>query len=205
MDKEYTHEDRKASWDRLHKALLASEKAKKARDKADNSLHNEDPKRLKAVDKHLAAEKEAQDALSHAAHVAKHFKATPVKESVMEKREIIKAILSKDTARIAEAKQAIKELMTARANQFRADSSKFIAKSLFEGTEKDAEYEKHLGQFLHHFRQSLEHKHGTPKYKEHKAGMDTHYQEMRRIKPVKNGKFVEAFELTESEFALIKE
>lgn len=51
----------------------------------------------------------------------------------MNKQDIIGAILSKDSARVAEAKVAIKTLLDARASQFRVDSTKFLAKSLFEG------------------------------------------------------------------------
>lgn len=51
----------------------------------------------------------------------------------MDNKDILRAILSKDAGKIAEAKVAIKELLTANASQFRADSSKFVAKSLFEG------------------------------------------------------------------------
>lgn len=50
----------------------------------------------------------------------------------MNKQEILKAILSKDDSKISEAKAAIKEMLTAKADQFRSDSQKFIAKSLFE-------------------------------------------------------------------------
>lgn len=50
----------------------------------------------------------------------------------MDKQEFLKAILSKDANKLAEAKTAIKELLNARAAQFRADSSKFVAKSLFD-------------------------------------------------------------------------
>jgi hypothetical protein len=53
----------------------------------------------------------------------------------MEKQDIIKAILSQDSARLSEAKSALKALLDARATQFRADSSKFVAKSLFETKE----------------------------------------------------------------------
>jgi len=58
-----------------------------------------------------------------------------MKEEVMEKTEIVKAILSKDAGKLAEAKLAIKALLDARAAQFRADSQKFVAKSLFETKE----------------------------------------------------------------------
>lgn len=57
----------------------------------------------------------------------------------MDNKDILRAILSKDTSRIAEAKGAIKALLDARATQFRADSTKFIAKSLFESVDESAE------------------------------------------------------------------
>lgn len=49
----------------------------------------------------------------------------------MTNQDIVRAILSKDSARLAEAKTAIKTLLDARATQFRADSTKFVAQSLF--------------------------------------------------------------------------
>jgi hypothetical protein len=136
---EATDEELHASWDRLYNAQKAEEKARKARDKADNSLATDDPKRHKAVAKHHAAQKESEAAGEHAAKVTtahKAAKAAAVKESIMEKTEIVKAILSKDAGRLAEAKLAIKALLDARATQFRAESSKFVAKSLFEGAEQ---------------------------------------------------------------------
>lgn len=54
---------------------------------------------------------------------------------MMEKIDILKAILSKDASRVAEAKGAIKALLDTRASQFRADCTKFVAKSLFETTQ----------------------------------------------------------------------
>ena len=53
----------------------------------------------------------------------------------MDKREIIKAILSKDKDRIVEAKSAIKTLLDNKRDQFKIASSKFIAKSIFETKE----------------------------------------------------------------------
>lgn len=53
----------------------------------------------------------------------------------MNKQDIIGAILSKDSAKLAEATTAIKTLLNARAAQFRVDSGKFVAKSLFESQE----------------------------------------------------------------------
>jgi hypothetical protein len=50
----------------------------------------------------------------------------------MDKLEVIRSILSGDATKVAEAKVAIKSFLTASANKFRADSSKFVAKSLFE-------------------------------------------------------------------------
>lgn len=50
----------------------------------------------------------------------------------MEKQDIVRAILSKDEAKITEAKVAFRALLDTRATQFRADSTKFVAKSLFE-------------------------------------------------------------------------
>lgn len=50
----------------------------------------------------------------------------------MEKQDIIKSFLSNDS--LTEAKAALKDLLTVRANQFKEESSKFIAKSLFEMT-----------------------------------------------------------------------
>jgi hypothetical protein len=50
----------------------------------------------------------------------------------MEKQDIINSFLSKDADKVTEAKAALKSLLTARMTQFRSDSSKFIAKSLFE-------------------------------------------------------------------------
>lgn len=55
----------------------------------------------------------------------------------MEKRDIVLSILSKDEARIAEARVAIKGLLDAKMPQFRANATKFIAKSLFEAKIKD--------------------------------------------------------------------
>ena len=49
----------------------------------------------------------------------------------MNQREIIEAILSKDEAKITEAKQSIKSMLDVRATRFMDESSKFIAKSLF--------------------------------------------------------------------------
>jgi hypothetical protein len=53
----------------------------------------------------------------------------------MDKSEIIRAILSRDSDKLAEAKTAIRAILDTRATQFRSDSSKFIAKSLFESEE----------------------------------------------------------------------
>jgi hypothetical protein len=50
----------------------------------------------------------------------------------MEKQDIINSFLSGDTAKVTEAKAALRALLDARAGQFRADSTKFVAKSLFE-------------------------------------------------------------------------
>jgi hypothetical protein len=60
----------------------------------------------------------------------------PKVSETMNKQEIVGAILSKDTSKLAEAKNAIKALLDARAAQFRLDSSKFVAKSLFEASEQ---------------------------------------------------------------------
>lgn len=54
-----------------------------------------------------------------------------VRES-FDRKDIIANIISKDATKIAEAKNAIKSLLDARAAQFRAESAKFIAQSLFE-------------------------------------------------------------------------
>lgn len=51
----------------------------------------------------------------------------------MEKQDIINSFLSQDAGKLTEAKTALKALLDARAASFRADSSKFVAKSLFEG------------------------------------------------------------------------
>lgn len=51
----------------------------------------------------------------------------------MEKQEIINSFLSADATRVTEAKAALRALLDARAGRFRADSTKFVAKSLFEG------------------------------------------------------------------------
>lgn len=56
----------------------------------------------------------------------------------MMNKDIVSAILSKDSGRVAEAKVAIKALLDARATQFRSDSSKFIAKSLFEAVDEES-------------------------------------------------------------------
>lgn len=53
----------------------------------------------------------------------------------MNKIDIINSILSKDAGNLTEAKSAIKALLSAREAQFRADASKFVAKSLFETAE----------------------------------------------------------------------
>ena len=53
----------------------------------------------------------------------------------MDQVEVIRSILSGDATKVAEAKIAIKSLLTAAADKFRVDSSKFIAKSLFEKAE----------------------------------------------------------------------
>jgi len=50
----------------------------------------------------------------------------------MDKKDIINSLLSGDATKITEAKAALKGALDVRAAQFRADSSKFIAKSLFE-------------------------------------------------------------------------
>lgn len=50
----------------------------------------------------------------------------------MNKVDIINSILSKDAGKLTEAKAAIKEMLSARESQFRADASKFVARSLFE-------------------------------------------------------------------------
>lgn len=50
----------------------------------------------------------------------------------MEKLDIIKSFLSKEADKMTEAKAALKALLDARASQFRSDSQKFVAKSLFE-------------------------------------------------------------------------
>jgi hypothetical protein len=50
----------------------------------------------------------------------------------MEKQDIIKSFLSPEA--VTEAKTALKALLDARAAKFREDSSKFLAKSLFEMT-----------------------------------------------------------------------
>lgn len=50
----------------------------------------------------------------------------------MEKLDIVKSFLSTDNDKLTEAKAALRALLDARAAQFRQDSSKFVAKSLFE-------------------------------------------------------------------------
>lgn len=50
----------------------------------------------------------------------------------MEKLDIIKSFLSTEATKVDEAKAALRALLDARAAQFRSDSSKFVAKSLFE-------------------------------------------------------------------------
>lgn len=57
----------------------------------------------------------------------------------MEKKDIILNILSKDQTKISEAKQAIKDILTARATQFRTDATKFVGRKLFE----NFDYTKH--------------------------------------------------------------
>jgi hypothetical protein len=50
----------------------------------------------------------------------------------MEKQDIIKSFLSTETTKVDEAKAALRALLDARAAQFRADTTKFVANSLFE-------------------------------------------------------------------------
>lgn len=52
----------------------------------------------------------------------------------MELKDIVKNILTKNPDRIAEAKAAIKETLTARADQFKVDAKKFVGRKLFEST-----------------------------------------------------------------------
>lgn len=66
---------------------------------------------------------------------AHHSTLKKVTES-MDKTQIALAILSKDATKLAEAKGAIKALLDARAAQFRQESSKFVARSLFESAEQ---------------------------------------------------------------------
>ena len=66
----------------------------------------------------------------------------------MEKQDILRSILSKDSAKVAEAKEAFKALLSARAQQFRQDSSKFIAKSLFESEQVDELSKSFLGKYV---------------------------------------------------------
>jgi hypothetical protein len=51
--------------------------------------------------------------------------------------EIIEAILSKDKDRLSEAKTAIKEMLSIKAESFKEGAKKFVAKSIFEGSESD--------------------------------------------------------------------
>lgn len=50
----------------------------------------------------------------------------------MEKIDIIKSILSKDEARLVEAKSAIKTLLDAYAAEYRQDTTKLVTKLMFE-------------------------------------------------------------------------
>lgn len=51
----------------------------------------------------------------------------------MEKQDIANAILSKDATKLGEAKQALKDLLTARNAKLREDMTKFAARAMFEG------------------------------------------------------------------------
>lgn len=51
----------------------------------------------------------------------------------MNNQEILTAILSKNDDKLAEAKNAIKGMLDAKASSFRTDATKFIAKSMFSG------------------------------------------------------------------------
>lgn len=109
----------------------------------------------------------------------------------MTKQDIIGAILSKDSVRVAEAKTALKEILNARAAQFRTDSTKFVAKSLFEATSHQEALEaKYMAeaklngqswgpgnpeQAAHH---STQHLHHNAKAEEHKSKwLDTSHWE----------------------------
>ena len=50
----------------------------------------------------------------------------------MEKQDIVKSFLSTEQTAVDEAKAALRALLDARAAQFRSESTKFVAKSLFE-------------------------------------------------------------------------
>lgn len=54
----------------------------------------------------------------------------------MDNKEIVGAILSKDADKVAAAKQSLKDLLSAKAADFRAQSSKFVAQSLFAANDK---------------------------------------------------------------------
>lgn len=83
----------------------------------------------------------------------------------MNKQDIIVAILSKDATRIAEAKLAIKDILSARATQFRADSSVFVAKSLFESKEiYKSDIDHHNIMAAHHEREADIHTQGGRKW-----------------------------------------
>lgn len=55
----------------------------------------------------------------------------------MDKQAIIAAILSKDAAKITEAKAALKAILDSSAAKFRAESTKFVAKTMFESEHLD--------------------------------------------------------------------
>jgi hypothetical protein len=53
----------------------------------------------------------------------------------MDNTAIIEAILSKDPAKLLEAQTAIKENLTAAANKFKENGTRFVARSIFEGAD----------------------------------------------------------------------
>lgn len=54
------------------------------------------------------------------------------KVNIMDKNSIVSAFLGKDEAKLSEAKAALKEMLSQRAEKLRADAKPYIAQSLFE-------------------------------------------------------------------------